>query len=254
MNAFETSDGLTIGIGRTDIPGIHPGTVTPALIPVVRAAAEPGNQRLTANAFLGLLLPYHIHNINNMLVGVLGNTELASMFLPDNIARAVPKVREAAESAGGVTRFLRDLSEATHPNLDKAARASSPLSRLARFIALACGRSIATDGLGRLENIPIPENREPSSAFGALVGMGTWAVLSLGGAGTVAGAGGDGFVRVSWSRPAGAGEPMLPGSELAESVVHAAGGLAGRAGCLLRVETVPGIEGWASLESMTDAR
>lgn len=254
MNAFETSDGLTIGIGRTDIPGIFTRAAQPAMIPVVRAAAEPGNQRLTSNAFLGLLLPYHIHNINNMLVGVLGNTELASMFLPDNIARAVPKVREAAESAGGVTRFLRDLSEATHPNLDKAASDPSPLSRLARFIALACGRSIATDGLKRLESLPIPENREPSSAFGALVGMGAWAVLSLGGAGTVAGSGGNGMVKVSWSRPAGAGEPMLPGSEMADSVIHAAGGLAGRAGCLLRVEALPGSDGWAALESMTDAR
>ncbi len=247
MNTIVTSDGLTIGIGRSDTPGILPETLNPSMIPVVKAAAEPGNQRLTAGAFLGLLLPYHVHSINNMLVGVLGNAELASMFLPDNPARALPKVREAAASAGAVTGFLRSLSENAR-SLDDP---YPPLSRLVGFITQACGRSVAADGLKPLEDVPFPKNREASSAFGALLGMGTWAVLSLGGGGVVAGDGGGDLVRMSWSRPEGAGEPMLPGSGLAESVIYAAGGLAGRAGCLLRVETVPGRRGRATLESMT---
>jgi hypothetical protein len=254
MSFIETSDGFRIGIGREDLPGLFMEGVTPELLPVVRAASEPYTQRMTANSFVGLLLPYHIHNINNMLVGVLGNAELASMFLPDNVNRAIPKVRDAAESAGGVTRFLRDLSEATHPNLERAATSVSPLARLARFITLACGRSIDTTGLSVLDNMFVPESRDPAAAYGALLGMATWSVLSLGGTGTIEAESTAESVTLAWKRQAGAGKPMLPGCEMAETVICASGGLAGRAGCLLRVRCTESTEGSATLGGVTDAR
>lgn len=252
MTRFRTSDGLEIGIGSGNLPGIDMEGVPSELEPVVRAAAEPGNQRITVNAFTGLLLPYHIHNINNMLVGVLGNTELASMFLPGDIDRAIPKVKEATEAAGAVTRFLRDLSESTHPNLDRVAGGVSPLSKLGRLISLACGRSVETEDLQKLDSIQIPESRDPFAAFGALIGAGAWSVLCLGGAGTVGCDCREGAVVIRWERPPGSGEPMLPGSEMAATVVCAAGGLAGRAGCLLRVRQGSPRSGSASLESVSN--
>jgi hypothetical protein len=256
MSFFETSDGFRIGFGRDDLPGLYMEDLSSELLPVVRAASEPGNQRMTANSFVGLLLPYHIHNINNinnMLVGVLGNAELASMFLPDNVNRAIPKVREAAESAGGVTRFLRDLSEATHPNLERAATSVSPLARLARFITLACGRSIDTTGISALDNMFVPVSRDPAAAYGALLGMATWSVLCLGGTGSLMAESTDDSVTLIWKRPTGAGEPMLPGCEMAGTVICAAGGLAGRAGCLLRAGRAESIEGFATLGGVTNA-
>ncbi len=253
MNSFKTSDGLTIGVGLPNLPGICMEGITPELIPVIRAAAEPGNQRMTANAFVGLLLPYNIHNLNNMLVGVLGNAELASMFLPDNVTRAIPKVREAAESAGAVTRFLRDLSETTHPNLERAASAVKPLARLVRFIQLASGRSIDTSGVTSLEDMDAPPSGDPSAAFGALLGIGTWSVLCLGGTGSIDCGRVNGALRIGWKRPTGSGEPMLPGSEMARTVICSAGGLAGRAGLLLRVEQRSSAEGHALLEGVSDA-
>lgn len=254
MSVFQTTDGLSIGIGTTDLPGILMKGMAPELEPVVRAACEPGNQRLTANSFVGLLLPYHIHNMNNILVGVLGNAELASMFLPDNVNRAIPKVRDAVDSAGVLTRFLRDLSETTHPSLERASVAVSPLARLARFIALACGRSIDTGGLAPMESAELPRNRDPAAAYGALLGAGAWSVLCLGGNGAVTSFSDRGNPGILWRRPKGAGEPMLPGSEMAQSVICAAGGLAGRAGCLLRVEQVSSWEGSALLEGSANVQ
>lgn len=253
MSSFETSDGLGIGFGRDDIPGLAMENLSPEMLPVVKAASEPGNQRMTANSFVGLLLPYHIHNINNMLVGVLGNAELASMFLPDNVNRAIPKVRDAAESAGGVTRFLRDLAESTHPSLERAATSVSPLSRLTRFITLACGRSIDATGLSALNGMTVPRSRDSAAAYGALLGMATWSVLCLGGAGLLTTEDTDDSISLIWKRPKGAGEPMLPGFEMAATVICAAGGLAGRAGCVLRVKRVENLEGSATLRSVTNA-
>ncbi len=253
MSVFQTTDGLTIGIGRTDLPGIIMKDMPRELEPVVRAACEPGNTRMTANAFVGLLLPYHIHNLNNILVGVLGNAELASMFLPDNVNRAVPKVREAVDSAGVLTRFLRDLSETTHPSLERAAVSASPMTRLTRFVSLACGRSIDTSALTVLDSAVLPGLGDPAAAYGALLGAGAWSVLSLGGTGEVAGFIDRGYPGIRWKRPHGAGEPMLPGSEMARTVISAAGGLAGRSGCLLRVEQVSGLEGSAVLEEAPHA-
>lgn len=253
MTSFKTSDGLEIGIGEEGLPGLRLQPFPGDMEPVVRAAAEPGSQRMTANAFVGLLLPYHIHNINNMLVGVLGNAELACMFLPGDVNRALPKVRDAAEAAGAVTRFLRDLSECTHPSLDRASTQSAPLARLGRFITLACGRSVDSGGLRELETLPLPGNREPGSAFGALLGAGVWSVLRLGGTGSLTCQGRDGSVLLQWARPPGAGEPMLPGSEMASTVICAAGGLAGRAGCILRVSSDSPLAGSAELESVGNA-
>ncbi len=253
MSFIETSDGFRIGFGREDLPGLSMEGLTPELLPVLRASSEQGNQRMTANSFVGLLLPYHIHNINNMLVGVLGNAELASMFLPDNVNRAIPKVRDAAESAGGVTRFLRDLSEATHPNLERAANSVSPLARLARFITLACGRSIDTTGLSVLNSMAVPDSRDPAAAYGALLGMATWSVLCLGGTGLLTAESTENSVTLVWKRPTGAGKSMLPGCEMADTVICAAGGLAGRAGCLLRVRRNESVEGSATLGGVTNA-
>lgn len=249
MSFFETSDGLRIGFGRDDLPGLAIEDPVTELLPVVKAASEPGNQRMTANSFVGILLPYHIHNINNMLVGVLGNAELASMFLPDNVNRAIPKVRDAAESAGGVTRFLRDLAESTHPSLERAAKAVSPLARLTRFITLACGRSIDASALSVLNGMTVPDCHDSAAAYGALLGMATWCVLCLGGSGQLMAEGSESSVTLIWKRPKGAGEPMLPGSELAGAVIYAAGGLAGRAGCILRVKRNANSEGSATLRS-----
>jgi len=253
MSVIETSDGFRIGFGRDDLPGLDMENLTPGLLPVMRAASEQGNQRMTANAFVGLLLPYHIHNINNMLVGVLGNAELASLFLPDNVNRAIPKVRDAAESAGGVTRFLRDLAEATHPSLERAAASVSPLARLTRFITLACGRSIDATGLSSLDRMSVPDSRDPAAAYGALLGMATWSVLCLGGTGSLTAESTENSLTLVWKRPKGAGEPMLPGCEMAGTVICAAGGLAGRAGCLLLVRRTENAEGSVTLRSVTNA-
>lgn len=248
MTRFTTSDGLVLGIGAGSLPGLRMEAVPGELEPLVRAAAEPGFHRIALSSFAGILLPYHIHNLNNILVGVLGNAELACMFLPGDPGRAIPKVRETARAAGEVTGFLRELSECTQSSVQPPATGSRSLKPVAGVVSLACGRSVDSRGLQKLESFQLPGNRDGEAGFAALLGMGVWSVLCLGGVGRVdADRGGD-TVRITWERPSEAGEPMLPGCGMALQVACVAGGLAGRAGLSLSVRTDSYRSGWASLE------
>ncbi len=55
-------------------------------------------------AFLGALLPYYLHSANNLLVGVLGNLDLAGMFMPDT-DKVKPKLAGARVATGSVVEF-----------------------------------------------------------------------------------------------------------------------------------------------------
>jgi len=71
--------------------------------------------RLLSMAMTGLLLPYFIHNMNNMLTRVMGNAELAGLQLSDAV-KARSRIDSALEGAEELRGFLGRLADRRVPS------------------------------------------------------------------------------------------------------------------------------------------
>ncbi len=196
------------------------------------------NRRFTPDMitayFSGVLLPYFVHNINNLMVGVMGNLDLAEMFMPE-IEKVAPKLNAARAATGSVVDFIRDIS-AIHAPLSEVEVSWEDLNRVITTLKAACGRSVSTDGLDRLKlhkGIPCGNS---GSLLNTVRGMGVWCVLCMGGNGSVEGTVNEGRITLCWNRPPGSGKSHMPGGESASEVLNITGGMAVSAGYRLIVE------------------
>lgn len=186
------------------------------------------------NCFCGMLLPFFLHNMNNLLVGVTGNIDLAGMFMPD-LARVQPKINSARTATGSLVEYIRDLAGTLSTGSDGWITDEAVKNTMI-LLRAACGRSVSTESAENMRvKEPIPCN-SASTVLTALNGMVTWCVISLGGSGSVQGNAEQSEISFTWQRPAGAGLPQMPGGEHSTSVISMTGSLAQRADCVLVVE------------------
>ncbi len=183
--------------------------------------------------FTGVLIPYFMHNINNLMVGVMGNLDLAGMFMPD-MARVEPKISAARSSTGSVVDFIRDVSGVFFPG-DLTSLTNEDLQKTLLLLKAACGRSVASQGIDGMVLRESPVCSSPVAVLCTLRGMAAWCVLCLGGNGTIGGEVSGSLITLRWSRPEGSGRPHMPGGETAGDILALAGGMAASAGNVLVV-------------------
>jgi hypothetical protein len=181
---------------------------------LMNCGLSPG---VCASLFTGVLMPHYLHNNNNLMVGVMGNLDLAGMFMPD-LARVEPKLKAARTATSSAVDFLRQLSDA-----QGYLQGGSPAERMRRLgvlIEAACGRSVHVSGLDGMWDPGEKLETWLASVHGALA----WALLCMGGNGRIDCSFG-GQCSLVWERPRTSGSPHMPGSEMAMSVLALAAGL-----------------------------
>jgi hypothetical protein len=181
-----------------------------------------------------MLMPYFMHNVNNLMVGVMGNLDLADMFMP-RIDKVEPKLTAARAATSSVVEFIRDISD-TGGSESLDIFQDRDLQTTLLTLRAACGRSVSTEGIDSMSlqtGVPCADPRKIKSI---LNGLATWTVICLGGSGSVEGTASSSGISFRWKRPAGAGKPHMPGGEDAASIPVMAGGLSKAAGMVLVVE------------------
>ncbi len=212
---------------------------------LMQCAAHSASPDFFSSAFLGVLLPYYLHNANNLMVGVLGNLDLAGMFLP-NLEKVEPKIAGARSATGSVVDFLRGIASAI-PGDGFSSFNNDAMGKCLTLLRSACGRSVDSTGLNGIDISSPLITENPDHAVAAFSGMAAWTVVSLGGSGTVSGSSSQGRIGLKWTRPEGAGLTYMPGSENSASILATAGGLAAAAGMALVIENWTENEGEVSL-------
>ncbi|PIE52416.1 hypothetical protein CSA37_06415 [Candidatus Fermentibacteria bacterium] len=184
--------------------------------------------------FTGLLMPYFLHNISNILAGVTGNIELAEMFMPD-IRKVQEKLFAAGSAAGLLVEFIRTLT-GTLGTSGTDVLDTSCLRRVNLFLNTACGRSVSTSGTETM-NLDSPLYcSDISQAFAALIGMATWCVLCVAGRGEIKGTAEGRIISFEWEKPKGAGITHMPGAEQAPAAAALAGEAASASGSALIIQ------------------
>ncbi len=211
----------------------------------LQCAAYSASPDYFRSTFLGILLPYYLHNANNLMVGVLGNLDLAGMFLPD-LEKVEPKIAGARSATGSVVDFLRGIAAAI-PDNGSLLFNNDAVNICLTLLKAACGRSIDSTGLSGIDIASPLVTESPSHAAAAFIGMVAWTIVSLGGSGTVSGSSSEGRIGLKWVRPEGAGQAYMPGKENSASILATAGGLAFAAGMALVIENWTENEGEVSL-------
>ncbi len=185
-------------------------------------------------SFVGTMLPYYLHNANNLMVGVLGNLDLAGMFMP-NIEKVTPKIAGARAATGSVVDYLRDIAGAIPPSQCVSFN-EDVIKKCLTLLKAACGRSVNFTGLDEIDTTIPFLCKSPSNAVAVLNGMAAWVIVSLSGSGTLIGYSSPERLGLKWKRPEGAGLSYMPGTDSALSILVTAGGLAAAAGLSLVVE------------------
>ena len=222
---------LSPGMYSAGCPGRFDTDATGSLMHCSAQCTKPG---LFNGTFLGIMLPYYLHNTNNLMAGVLGNIDLAGMFLP-NLEKVEPKIIAARSATDSVVSFFRDIAEAV-PAESCVSVGKEEIEKCLVLLNAACGRSVNSQGLEGLDTHVSLNCEDPLKAVAALNGMVAWVVVSLGGSGRVYGSSSTGRLGLGWSRPAGSGLSYMPGKENSASILAVAGGLAASAGMALVVE------------------
>jgi hypothetical protein len=186
--------------------------------------------------FLGMLMPYYLHNTNNLMVGVMGNLDLADIFMPD-LEKVGPKLEAARGATGRVVDFLRSVSGA-FPSEDCTSVTGDEIRKTLTIIRTACGRSVCSEGLDSIDISDTFPCKDPAKAIAAMNGIAAWLVVSLGGMGSVSGVAIDGRLTFKWTRPEGSGKSHMPGSGNGNIILSLAGGLAASAGLALVAENL----------------
>lgn len=233
---------LSPGMYAANCPGRFDTEVTQTLVQCAAATKDSG---FYSGSFLGMMLPYFLHNVNNLMVGVLGNIDLAGMFVPE-MERVEPKIAGARVATVSVVEYLRGIAGSI-PSDDCVSFDGDVIGKCLTLLKAACGRSVNATGLAEID-ISLSFNCvNPSKAVAALLGMAAWVVVSLGGNGTITGYSSDKRLGLKWFRLEGTTVPYMPGNESGSSILAAAGGLAASAGLSLLVENWTENEGEVSL-------
>jgi hypothetical protein len=222
---------LSPGFYPVNCPGRFNTAATEGLMRYASLSVSP---EMYSSTFLGMLLPYFIHNNNNLMVGVLGNLDLAGMLLPD-LEKVKPKIAGARAATGSVVDYLRDLAGSI-PYGDCASFDGDVVRKCLILLKAACGRSVVSDGLDKMALSRALKCSDHCRAAVAFTGMAAWVVVSMGGSGTVKGSSSDEKLTLEWSRTECASRPYMPGGGSASSVISLAGGLAAASGMALVVE------------------
>ncbi len=204
------------------------------ILKFVECAAVSRDSGFYNGAFMGIMLPYYLHNANNLMVGVLGNLDLAGMFMP-NMEKVGPKVTGARTATGIVVDYLRNIAEAI-PSDECVSLGGDVIGKSLTLLKAACGRSVNSTGLDSIDLTETFNCLHPSMAAAALNGMAAWVVISLGGSGSVTGYSSSERIGLKWSRSEGSGLPYMPGRENSDSVIAAAGGMAIAGGMALVIQ------------------
>lgn len=222
---------LSPGMYAVNCPGRFEAEATQNLFQYALISDDTG---LFNGAFLGMMLPYYLHNANNLMVGVLGNLDLAGMFIP-NMEKVEPKIAGARAATGSVVDYLRHIAGAM-PSEECLSSNDNAIEKCLVLLKAACGRSVNSEGLEKMDTTSFSKFGQPFKAAAAFNGMAAWVVVSLGGSGTVTGDSSSERLELKWSRAEESGMPYMPGSENSASILAAAGGLAASGGMALVVE------------------
>lgn len=195
---------------------------------VFQSAAQPDFADLCNSTFFGVLLPYFLHNINNKLVGVLGNIDLATMFIP-NLDKVQIKLDSARHSTTSVIDYLRDISGSIEQN-EQSSFGEAAFNECLELLKLACGRSVNIEGFEEIR-LEKPINcLDSARAVSSLKGLAAWLIVSLGGSGKISVRVNKNNITMKWNKPEGGGLAHMPGSEQGSFILLLAGGLAVSAG------------------------
>ena len=208
---------------------------------IFQSAAQPDFTDLCNSTFFGVLLPYFLHNINNKLVGVLGNIDLATMFIP-NLDKVQIKLDSARVSTTSVIDYLRDISGGIEQN-EQSCFGESAFDQCLELLKSACGRSVNIEGFEEIR-LEKPINcLNSAKAVSSLKGLATWLIVSLGGSGKISVSIKQNNITMKWTKPEGVGLAHMPGSEQGSFILLLAGGLAVSAGFSFVVTKWTEIEG-----------
>ncbi len=208
---------------------------------IFQSAAQPDFADLCNSTFFGILLPYFLHNINNKLVGVLGNIDLAAMFIP-NLDKVQVKLDSARQSTTSVIDYLRDLSGNIEQN-EQSCFGEVAFDQCLELLKTACGRSVNIEGFEEIR-LGKPINcLNIAKAVSSLKGLATWLIVSLGGSGKISVSIKQNNITMKWTKPGGVGLTHMPGSEQGAFILLLAGGLAVSAGFSFVVTKWTEIEG-----------
>ncbi len=150
------------------------------------------------NLFTGLLMPYFLHNMNNLLVGVTGNIELAGMFMPD-LEKVQKKIGAAGNATGLLVEFIRSLTGTLGGSCPDAVDIAC-IQRVNCFLGAACGRSVSFSGAETMELDSPLRCSDSAQALAALIGMTTWCVLCVGGRGEIRGTVDGRIISYEWEK------------------------------------------------------
>ena len=110
---------------------------------LMRCATLSRDTGIFNGIFLGMMLPYYLHNANNLMVGVLGNLDLAGMFMPD-IEKVEPKIAGARNATGTVVNYLREIAGAI-PSCENISFDEYAVGKCLILLKAACGRSVNSE-------------------------------------------------------------------------------------------------------------
>ncbi len=231
IEASEDYSLLSPGLYSVNCPGKFDSPVIQHLIQCASSIGEPA---FFNGTYVGMMLPYYFHNANNLMVGVMGNLDLADMFMPDT-EKVKPKLAGARTATGSVVEYIRDISSSI-PSSDTLSLDHDSVKKCLILLKAACGRSVNCEGLEEIDMSGAIDCTNPSCAFASFLGISAWAVLSLGGSGTVSGSFSDKKLSIKWARAEGMGLSYMPGAENVSSILASAAGLALSAGMIFVVE------------------
>ncbi len=231
IEAAQDYSRLSPGIYTVNCPGKFD---SPALQNVIQCSFSTGEPGFFNATFVGMMLPYYLHNANNLMVGVMGNLDLAGMFMPDT-EKVRPKLAGARAATGSVVDFMRDIASSI-PSGDTLSFDEDSVQKCLVLLKAGCGRSVNCDGLDEIALGGAIDCTNAGSALSSFLGVSAWAVLSLGGSGAISGSFSQRKLSLKWSRAEGSGLPYMPGSENLSSILASAAGLAVSAGLIFVVE------------------
>ncbi len=90
---------------------------------------------------VGSLLPFFVHNVNNILARVLGNAELALMYIADQ-KTAGEKLASALKGVEDLRGFIQDLTELSTSGDKLSPWSGDTVSDLEGMFRLFCGRAV----------------------------------------------------------------------------------------------------------------
>jgi hypothetical protein len=145
----------------------------------------------------GVLMPLFLHNLSNLLVGVVGNLDLAAMYPPGS-ENTSKKLAEGKQAATEVRKYLEGMA-----GLDSGSsaryRSATAWADALELLSLARGRSTGIEAAGG----PAP-GQDPPAARAVACAAAAVSLLYLRGAGSIRMTSpGPGRLEFEWRRPEG---------------------------------------------------